>query len=629
MCGIAGVFGRGDRRLVERMTSRLVHRGPDSEGYYVDDGIALGNRRLSVIGLETGDQPVHNEDETVWTTYNGEIYNYRELREELREGGHRFHTDTDTEVIVHGYEEWGEDCVERFEGMFAFAVWDSEREELFLARDRTGKKPLYYFDRNGFYFGSEIKALLEAEEVPRKVDESRLEEYFALGYVTAPNTLFEGVKKLPPGHTLTVSDGETSIESYYQFRNQEKFSGSEEKAADILLSRLENTVERWSVSDVPVGAFLSGGIDSSAVVGLLSRQVEEPVRTYTVGFGSEKFDEIEPAERVAEHFGTDHTSFTIEPDALEILPEMVYHFDDLLADQAAVPNYLLSREASKDLKVVMTGSGGDEIFAGYEHHTIMRKGDRYLRPLPREVRRIVPWGLEKVPDEALDRFFPYTSELGPKGKERLRDYLDSVDNPAEAYLQVNAKFKEEELEELLDGGEFDLPQRLRFYFDGRDIIQSILELDVETHLVDEILMKTDKTSMAFSLEARTPLLGREVLDFVSRLPVEYKVRRGKGKRVFRRAVKDVVPDHVLERRKQRFFMPVHDWLGDDMRWFVEETLDDRSETYLNEEYVQKSLDGLESSPLYYARQLWEILNFELWHETFIEGDAVENPGNPI
>ncbi|MCJ7479238.1 MAG: asparagine synthase (glutamine-hydrolyzing) [Candidatus Nanohaloarchaeota archaeon QJJ-7] len=623
MCGITGFLGVGDRELVERMTSRLVHRGPDNEGYYIDDNVSLGNRRLSIIGLEAGDQPVHNEDETVWVTYNGEIYNYQELREELRKRGHSFYTDADTEVIVHGYEEWGKDCVERFEGMFAFAVWDSEEEELFLARDRTGKKPLYYFEGDRFYFGSEIKALLEAEEVPRQVDETCLKEYFALGYVTAPNTLFEGVKKLPPGHKMYVRDGEIDIDRYYHFRNQEEFQGSEEKAADILSSKLEDTVEKWSLSDVPVGAFLSGGIDSSAVVSLLQRKSDNPVNTYTIGFGSEKFDEIEPAERTAEELGTDHTSFTMEPGDLELMPGIVYHFDDLLADQAVVPNYLLSRKASEDLKVVVTGSGGDELFAGYEHHTIMRKGDRYLRPFPKKVRRIVPWTLDKVPDEALDRFFPYTSELGPKGKERLRDYLDSVDNPAEAYLQVNGKFKEGELEELIGEGEFDLPQRFQVYFDERDIVQSILELDMETHLVDEILMKTDKTSMAFSLEARTPLLGKEVLDFVSRLPVEYKVRRGKGKRVFRRAVKDVVPDHVMERKKQRFFMPIHDWIGGDMKWFAEEVLNDRSENYLDEKYVQQALAGLDSSPLYYARQIWIMLNFELWHRTFIQGDSFE------
>lgn len=619
MCGICGVAGVGDRRLVEDMTSVIAHRGPDDHGYFVDDGISLGNRRLSIIDIEGGHQPVHNEDESVWVTYNGEIYNYKELRETLRDRGHLFYTDTDTEVIVHAYEEWGPDCVERFKGMFGFALWDRTEQRLFVARDRFGKKPVYYAtvgDR--FYFGSEIKCILQGD-IDRAVNARAKNAYFCYRYVPGPETMFEGIYKLQPGNYLIYEDGDYEVNSYWDFEIDPSFDGSVSEAADMLRERLRKTMRQWVRSDVPIGVYLSGGLDSSSVVALLSEIADDPVRTFTVSFDEERFDEAGPAERVAEYYDTDHTEFLVEPDATELLPEIVHHFDQPLADPAAIPTYLLSQKAREHVKVVLTGEGADELFGGYEHYGIMKKGEQYLSPLPGPIRRAVPPIVERVPSRVLDRAFPYASGLGEEGIRRFGQYVSHIDQPERAYLDIVSIFDTEERRQLLDEAA-PLEGGLAEHFQG-NTIDGLLTAETKVPLPDNLLMKVDKTTMAAPIEARTPLLSEYVADLMQEMPSTYKLRGGTDKFLFRQAMEDLLPEEIFKREKQRFFVPIHNWIQNDIGEFVWETVyDGVRRGHFDRRTVDRIERKFDQSPIYYARQLWCLLNFELWHEQFIQVD---------
>lgn len=619
MCGIAGYHWFNADIDIDAMVAALRHRGPDDQGCYTNGRVGLGSRRLSIVDPAGGDQPVHNEEETVWTVFNGEIYNHEELRKELQDAGHRFYTGTDTEVIVHAYEEWGTDCVDRFEGMYAFAVWDETAERLVLARDPIGKKPLYYYqdDEGRLLFGSEIKALLAAEVYTPQLDIAAARQFLAYGYTRSPDTLFAGVQKLRPGEILTLTG--KSKKSRIQNIKSPAASMDAKEAADRLRPLLKENVRLWSREGGSYGVFLSGGVDSSAVLALLSRNDDLDVAAYTASFPGNKFDETAHAERVASHFGVDHHVVELPETAIEVVPDIITAFDDLMADQANVPYYLLSQEASQHGRVAFTGSGGDEMFCGYEHYRIMDIGDRYVTALPRPVRGVAPALARYTPDTVLEKFFPYARELGPAGIKRFAQYLDVIESTDAAYEAINAMMTGAEVDQLLDE-DVEVSRPVTPSFDtvtAESELKRVMRYEQQEQLPEKNLMKADKNGMAHGLELRTPLLTRSTLRFSAGLPPSLLRGRG-GKQVFKRAVQPFLPDDILNRRKQRLLAPIHHWLGEDGAWTWEEVEDRYGQPdMLNAEAMEQMVAGLSSSPLYYARQLWNVIHFTIWYDRYL------------
>lgn len=625
MCGITGYYSSDRNPEIHSMVQELRHRGPDSKGTYRDRRVGLGSRRLSIVGTENGDQPIHNEDETVWTVFNGEIYNHERLRSKLQEKGHRFYSGTDTEVIVHAYEEWGKDCFSRFKGMYAIAIWDRDEEELLLTRDSIGKKPLYYYNgEKGLIFGSEIKAILSTGFYEPEMNVAAAKQFLAYGYTKAPKTLFDGIKKIKPGEVVVKDDeGVRSTVVRNEF-NPINVPDNLDKAADQLHNILKESMRDWTREGGSYSVFLSGGVDSSAILGLLSRiEGVDSLKAYTASFPGSKFDEKDRAEQVAGHFGAEHEVVEMPQNAVKMIPELVNQFDDLMADQACVPYYMLSDRASSYGSVGFTGSGGDELFGGYEHYQIMDRGDRYLKKLPRSARMSLPTVLSKLPYRVLEQFFPYVRELGPKGFERFSKYMNSLDSLPKSYENINAMMTEDEVNKILsrskdDGGritEFEETPVHRYIGEGD--LRQVIAYEQFHQLPSKNLMKADKTSMAHGLELRTPLLNRQTIKFSTGM--SNKLLRGNGgKKVFKRAMESYLPDKIRNQQKQRLLMPIHEWIKDDPWWTIEEL----SENYgfppmINESYIAEMIDGLESSPLYYSRQLWNVAHFIVWYDKYL------------
>ncbi len=567
MCGIYGAFSTDPARpigadLLARMGQVLAHRGPDGGGMHLAGPLGMGMRRLSIIDLAGGDQPMPNEDGTIWVVFNGEIYNYRELTADLRARGHRFTTASDTEVLVHLYEELGERCVEPLRGMFAFAIWDAPRRRLFLARDRLGIKPLYYAATpQGLVFGSELKALLQSSWLSRRLDAPALTAYLQHGYVPDPLSILQGVAKLAPGHTLLVEAGRPAHPGrYWQatpfFRETSGFA-SEEAAAEALWPRLEDAVRSHLVSDVPVGAFLSGGIDSSAVVALMVGSSNGRVKTFSVGFREDRYNELPHARRAAEAYGTEHHELLVEPSDLKVLDELLSGFDEPFADSSAVPTYLVSRLARQHVKVVLSGDGGDEVFAGYERYAVDYRrrrlglpGDLGLGASLRTLGAALPVGAGR-------------NVLHNLSLPRTRRYLDAM-----------AVFTDQALAELLEPG-FRADLRLESMAEpGLDPLSRLQDLDIKTYLPGDILTKVDRMSMANSLEARVPLLDHRLVEFGCGLPPELRMRRGVTKYLLRRVLRGRVPPELLTRPKQGFGVPLESWFSGGIRGFFRDQLGD-------------------------------------------------------
>jgi asparagine synthase (glutamine-hydrolysing) len=557
MCGIFGVFGTNREQpasadVLEGMARAVVHRGPDGGGMHCDGALGIGMRRLSIIDLDTGSQPIANEDGTVWVVFNGEIYNYRELRAELEQRGHRFATASDTEVIVHLWEDLGERCVERLRGMFAFAVWDASRRTLLLARDRLGIKPLYYADTShGVVFGSELKALLESPWIVRTVDRRAAALYLERGYVPDPLSILAGVAKLPPGHTLTVRDGRT-VESRRYWASTPFFESSAAAPADaeaLLWERLTDAVRSHLVSDVPLGAFLSGGVDSTTVVAIMAKEMGARVKTFSIGFREPGFDELPYAREVAQAFGTEHHELLVGPEDLGVLDDVLAAFDEPFADCSAIPTYIVSRLARQHVTVALSGDGGDELFAGYERYLVDRR------------RRLV--GL--VGDTGLGAPLRRLSTALPKGT-RGKNYLYNLSLPRmERYLDAVSLFPARELGGLLErdgtnGVETSFNTALR---EGRglDPLSRLQDFDLQTYLPGDILTKLDRMSMAVSLEARVPLLDHPLVEFACGLPAGLRMRGAEAKYLLKRALRGRVPDAVLTRPKQGFGVPLAVWFS--------------------------------------------------------------------
>ena len=628
MCGIAGFAESStsgarrdaDAALVRRMCGVIRHRGPDDEGVRVEPGVGLGMRRLSIIDLSTGHQPIANEDETVWIVFNGEIYNYRELRRELDAAGHRFSTASDTETIVHAYEQWGEQAFSRLRGMFGVAIWDRQRRTLWLARDRAGIKPLYYTERDGrLYFGSEIKSLIAAGAVDREIDVEALDHYFSFLYTPRDASIFKGVRKLPPGHLLQWTDGRARVAKYWELSADESFGGTEADAAAALRSVLADAVRSHMVSDVPLGAFLSGGLDSSTVVGLRAEASSTPVKTFSIGFGEPKYDELEHARAVAEHFHTDHHEMVVRPDALSILDRLVAHFDEPFADSSAIPTWYVSEIARRHVTVVLSGDGGDELFGGY---------DRYL-PHPRVAQFDgLPIPGKRQVARALWPLLPH----GARGKSFLRH----VSRDAEGrYLDSVAFFQRDEKRALYAG---DLRHALRDA-DAERILgrqftrfaalpehSQMMRFDFETYLPEDVLTKVDRMSMAHSIESRVPLLDNEVVEFAAALPASWKIRNGRRKHILKEAVRGLLPASILDRRKQGFAVPLGVWFRGGLTDIYRDVLASpraRQRGYFEPAFVDRLMHEHVSGARDHELRLWQLLVFELWHRLYVDAAAAE------
>jgi len=642
MCGIVGVIDFSGRPLepawVEGMTRSLVHRGPDDEGYYFNGFVALGQRRLAIIDLVTGRQPLSNEDGSVWVTFNGEIYNFQELRVRLTSLGHSFKTQSDTEVIVHGYEAWGFDCVRQFRGMFAFALWDEGNRLLFLARDRVGKKPLYYTLADGrFLAASELQALLQYPGVRREIDATALDDYLTYGYIPAPKTIFRDVYKLPPAHWLALrllGDGSyrLSVERYWELTYEPKLVLTEEEAIEGLEEVLTEAVRLRMVADVPLGALLSGGVDSSTVVALMARMADRPVQTFSIGFDEQDFSELAYARAVAERYGTDHHEMIVRPDALEVLPKLVRHYGEPYADSSAVPTYYVARMARPFVTVVLNGDGGDECFAGY---------DRYAGTLIAEQYRQLPGWLQKA-----SRTFARTIPPGlPQGHRlrRIRRFLEAAALPSGLrYVRWVSTLPAERRQEIytdefcreLNGYRAEtwlLGLWTTFEQAGLHPLDLQLAVDVHSYLPYDLLVKMDIATMANSLEARSPFLDHRVMEFCARLPVHYKMKMPTlrksvwiSKYLLKRMAERLVPAGNLYRRKMGFGVPVGEWLRGPLRsWLQDALLSSRPHIrrYFRPQVLRTLVEEHLDRRQDHTYPLWALLWLEVWHQEVMGGAA--------
>jgi asparagine synthase (glutamine-hydrolysing) len=635
MCGIAGFvessntpspFGRDrSRDLVHRMCDVIRHRGPDDEGVWVDDAVALGMRRLSIIDLSTGHQPIHNEDQTVWVVFNGEIYNFRELRQELEAAGHRFYTSTDTEVIVHAYEQWGKDAIVRLRGMFGLAIWDTKSRRLLIARDRIGIKPMYYASVSGrLYFGSELKSLLEAPDLPRELDAAALDHYLSFLYTPRDGSIFKSVRKLPPGHLLTWHDGRLAIERFWQMAAAETFRGSEEEAIEQLRGVLSDAVRSHMVSDVPLGAFLSGGVDSSLVVGLMSRLSSARVKTFSIGFDEPEFDELDKARQVAAHFGTEHHEFVVKPDGVGILDKLVSHFDEPFADSSAIPTWYVSEMARRHVTVVLSGDGGDELFGGYERYLPHPRVVAFDRYSPRALRRVAAIAAARLPHGVRGKNF-----LRHVGRDEQGRYLDAI-----RFFGADEKpaLLSRDVQDAIDGP--DPETRLARHFERFAQLpwpSQMMRFDAETYLPEDVLTKVDRMSMAHSIESRVPLLDNDVIAFASMLPAAMKIKNGRRKHILKEVAATLVPRHILERRKQGFGVPLGTWFRGNLRELFADTLLSPASLqrgYFQPAFVRRIVGEHLAGKRDHTLRLWQLVVFEKWQQQYVNSFPLSAPALP-
>lgn len=622
MCGIAGIVDAAhsgvDAALVHRMCQAIVHRGPDDEGVYVKDGVGLGMRRLSIIDLAGGHQPICNEDRSIWVVYNGEIYNFPELRRELEQRGHRFSTHTDTEVIVHLYEEHGSECVQKLRGMFAFALYDEQRRRLLLARDRLGIKPLHYaLVRGRLYYGSEIKAILAVAPELAEVDPPALLQYFYFGYVPDPLTAFAPIKKLPPGHILEFEDGKIAVRPYWDLPRYGTHSPrSEEECLEQLEHKLAEAVRIRLISDVPLGALLSGGTDSSVVVALMTRAASGPVKTFAIGFRQADFDETPYARIVAQRFGTEHHELVLDPDVVQTVDTLTHSLEEPFGDSSMLPTYYVCSLARQHVTVALSGDGGDEAFAGYDRYR-MHLHDRSYQWMPQSLRNFYREQLHPlVPYKVPGRNFAYSVSL--PWQER---YIEGVSLKA---LQREMSLLSEDFAGC-GAGEND-PFRSFHEYLGQapadDPLGRILYLDSKTYLPGDILTKVDRMSMATSLEARVPILDHVFLEWITGLTADWKLRGRMQKYLFKKLAERVgVPKEVVYRRKQGFALPLGHWMRHELKDLIVTTLNEPrtlQRGYFNAKGVRRILDEHFEGRRDHSPRIWRLLMLELWHRNFLQ-----------
>lgn len=621
MCGICGVVSfqpnaRPDRSTLLRMNASLQHRGPDDEGYYEDDQVSLAMRRLSIIDLHTGQQPISNELGDIWVMYNGEIYNFQSVRAALEQRGHVFKTQTDTEVIVHAYEEYGDECVTRFNGMFAIALWDARKRRLLLVRDRLGIKPLYYWSgADKLVFGSELKALILHPDVPRQINLAALDLFLTLEYIPAPRTIYQGVFKLLPGHQLVVENGRVRVTQYWDLPYQ-PVRQSEAECAEILSGLIKESVRLRLISDVPLGAFLSGGIDSSTIVAYMSQSAKEPVRTFSIGFEENTYNELPYAEAVAKQFGTKHHVQVLKSDHSDLAEQLVAQFDEPFADTSVFPIFLVSKLASRQVKVVLSGDGGDELFAGYDTY-LAEKLDRYYGRLPRPLRQeVLPKFAGWLPPQ------PAKKGLINKVKRMVEGgAFDPSLQHTRWMMFLNSSEKNSlyrsDLRATLD--DHLTTDFYRDYFEKASCFDGLAQqqyVDVKTYLADDILTKVDRMSMAVSIEARVPLLDYHIVEFALNLPAHMKLHGTRTKSILRQAVKNLVPESVLQKPKEGFSIPMKHWLCTSLKPMMLDLLSKASlqkHGYFDHQvvagWIQEHLEGRAN----HSHRLWALMVFEMWH----------------
>ncbi len=634
MCGIAGFVtfdpaAPADRPTLAAMTDVIAHRGPDAGGFYLAPGVGLGHRRLSIIDLATGGQPLGNENGSVQVVFNGEIYNFAGLREELARKGHRFRTHTDTEVIVHGYEQWGEACVERFRGMFAFALWDGRHRRLLLARDRVGIKPLYYAVVPGraVVFGSEIKSLLEYPGVSREWSVQALDAYLALAYVPAPATIYKSVQKLMPAHTLVVERGTLHQRRYWDLH----FTGTgsarrEGEYLEQLDALLHEAVKIRLVSDVSLGAFLSGGIDSSAVVAAMADTSDAPVITTAVGFDDQDFSEVEHARTVADHLGVGMHTHIVTPEVADLLPKLAWHLDEPFGDSSAVPTYYVSKAAREHVTVALSGDGGDEMWAGYARHRVEHaeaSARAWLGPLGGTIAGALAHAV-------------------PGGIKGMRSLRHLVHDPADACATKHAydlfeahhrrALYEPDVRAALRGSDpFALHRQAYVRCASPDPLDRALYVDARTYLVDDILTKVDKMSMAVSLEARVPLLDHKLLEFAATIPSSLKLRGGTSKYLLKKLLARRLPPAILQRPKHGFDAPIAGWLRGSLAPLVQDLLFDgrlAERGLFRRQYVTRLWNEHRRGRRNHRHRLWSLVMLELWFRQFVDRDRVTTPARP-
>lgn len=626
MCGIVGIVNAKkefvNRNVLERMNQAILHRGPDEDGFYLKDGVGLAMRRLSIIDLVGGKQPIFNSDKSKVIVFNGEIYNFQELRSELEKLGHEFSTYCDTEVIIHLYDRYGLDCVKHLRGMFAFAIWDEQQKSLFLARDRVGKKPLLYSHRpNGdLVFGSEFRALLKYPQISKEVDYNAIDHYLSYLCVPAPLTVFKEIRKLEPGHWLLWRDGEIKTERYWLPNFHNKIKITENEAEEETLRLLREATKIRMISDVPLGAFLSGGVDSSTIVGLMAEESVDPVKTFSIGFEEQDFSELKYARRVAEHFRAEHHEFIVKPNAVEILPLLVEHYGEPYADSSSIATYYVSNETRKHVTVALNGDGGDESFAGYERYFAMQLAERYRR---------IPAILRKGFIEHVVRLIP-TSELKRSRIRDLKRFVKAASlSRVSRYFQwtsaIDSKLKDEiyTTEFKHNVANSDSTSILEKWFtksNGLGVIDATMFTDQMTYLPNDLLVKVDIASMANSLEARSPFLDHKVIEFAASLPESVKIRGTETKYLLKKVASRIVPNEVIYRKKMGFGVPLAYWFRRDLKDYLREVLlsEKANRGLIKPEIVARLVkehtDGMHD----HASRLWTLLILELWFQQFID-----------
>ncbi len=627
MCGICGVMNFDHERSVDehelrRMNDAIFHRGPDEDGFYVKGRFGMAMRRLSIIDLSGGRQPIRNEDGSIWIVFNGEIYNYPELKADLEKRGHRFYTKADTEAIVHAYEEYGHECPGKLNGMFAFALWDEKQQCLFMARDRLGKKPLYYYhDRERLVFGSELKSLLQMKSIPRRVSAEALDLYLTYEYIPAPHTIFADIKKLPAGHTLTIhGDGKTELRRYWDLHFHENGSTPEDLQHG-LLELLQDAVKIRLMSEVPLGAFLSGGIDSSCVVALMARVMDQPVKTFSIGFEEGSYNELHYAREMARHFKTDHHEMIIRPNALEWTEKLVTHLDEPLGDFSIFPTFLVSQMARQHVTVALSGDGGDELFGGYD--TYIADGfARQYRRLPAPLRHgLIPAVTRRIP--------PREKKKG--AINRLKRFVDGAVLPEDLqHVRWMIFLTEQEKTKLYGDAMRHLSRStlahdfIRGFFqraDAKDDLNRQLYVDIKTYLCDDIMVKVDRMSMATSLEARAPFLDYRVVEYAATIPSALKIQGRQTKKILKDAMKPLLPPNIIGRGKEGFSIPIKSWLKNELRGMMLEVLSPaalKRDGFFNAEHVQRLIDEHVQGVENHSHRLWALMVFGIWRNQYLQ-----------
>ncbi len=627
MCGITGFANNRksaiDRAVLERMNQAILHRGPDEDGFYVRENVGLAMRRLSIIDLASGQQPIHNADKTKWIVFNGEIYNYQDLRKDLEDRGHKLYTKSDTEVVLRLYDEYGEGCLQHLRGMFAFAIWDETEKSLFLARDRVGKKPLLYSHQtNGdLIFGSEFQAMLQHPSVSREVDINAIDSYMNYLCVPAPQTAFKQIRKLEPGHWLLWKNGEIETRRYWLPNFSKKIKISEEDAITETTRILREATKLRLISEVPLGAFLSGGVDSSVVVALMAQESSDPVKTFSIGFDEQDFSELKYAKRVAEHVGAEYNEFIVRPNAIDVLPTLVEHYGEPYADSSAIPTYYVAKETRQHVTVALNGDGGDESFGGYERYAAMQVAELYQR-FPSLLRKAFiekPIGL--LPSSELRR-------------SRIRDvqrFVMAANMPRnERYYYWMSNIKDRFKDDLYTSDFKKATQENKpFHFleqwyrqaDGTGMLDSTLLADQMTYLPNDLLVKVDIASMANSLEARSPFLDHKVIEFAASLPENLKMRRFQTKYLLKNVAARLVPKDVIYRQKMGFGVPIGKWFRGEMKDFVHSVL--LSEKAMNRGITDPALvrvwiEHHETGVADHTHHIWALLMLELWFQRFVD-----------